>query len=144
MERKSGRAQGGFTLLEVCIALGLLGFTLLGIFELQFYAMRSNTLSRGSTTALHIAQDRMEALLAEPYDSALLVDALAGNPLNSTDQTDYSDNTVTDAKGNGYTLVTNISDNAAAPDTKTIEVIVVWGNNARQCAVVSLKRRVGA
>jgi len=138
--------QRGFTLIEVVIALGLLAFALLGMFQMQYYAMRGNTLSRGGTTALHIAQDQLETLLAEPFDSALLVDAQPANnaDLDDTANTDFSQ-VVTDPKGDTYTLVTNIADNvggAGAVDTKTVRVIILWGPAAaRQCRVTTIVRR---
>jgi prepilin-type N-terminal cleavage/methylation domain-containing protein len=139
------RTQSGFTLIEVVIALGLLAFTLLGMFQMQFYAMRGNTLSLGSTTALHIAQDRLEALLAEPFDSAKLADVVAGNPIDGTAVTDFSQ-AVFDPKGEPYTLVTNITDNVSplGVSTKTVRVMVLWGpGNVRRCGMTTVVRREG-
>lgn len=142
MKRRSPEA--GFTLVEVVIALGLLAFALLGMFQMQFYAMRGNTLSREGATALHIAQDQLESLLAEPFDSALLVDALPGNPIDSTALTDYNQQ-VFDARGEAFNLVTNVTDNVGAGgavETKTVRVMVLWGPaNARLCGVTTILRR---
>jgi prepilin-type N-terminal cleavage/methylation domain-containing protein len=138
------KREAGFTLIEVIIALGLLAFALLGMFQMQFYAMRGNTLSRGGTTALHIAQDQLETLLAEPFTSAQLVDAVAGNPIDSTAAPDYSQ-PVTDARGEAYTMITNIDDNVGPTgtvDTKTVRVMVLWGPaNARLAGMTTLLRR---
>jgi Tfp pilus assembly protein PilV len=144
---KNTRTEAGFTLVEVIIALGLLAFTLLGMFQMQLYAMRGNTLSQGSTTALHLAQDRLETLLTEPFDGAQLTDVVPGNPLESTTSVDFTQQ-VFDPRGNAYTLITNVNDNVGPTgtvETKTVQVNVLWGpGNIRRCAVTSLLRRTEA
>jgi len=144
MERK----QAGYTLIEVVIALGLLAFAMLGLFQMQFTAMRGNSLSRSNTTALHIVQDHLEALLAEPFDGADLVDGNPGNnnSLESTAVTDFNQQ-VNDPKGDSYTLITNVADNPGPTgevDGKTVRVMVLWGpGNARRCGVTTFVRREG-
>ncbi len=146
---KNTRTEAGFTLVEVIIALGLLAFTLLGMFQMQLYAMRGNTLSQGSTAALHLAQDRLETLLTEPFDGAQLTDVVPGNPLDSTTNVDGSQ-VVPDPRPDNlpYTVITNVQDNigpTGTVETKTVQVNVLWGpGNIRRCAVTSLLRRTGA
>jgi prepilin-type N-terminal cleavage/methylation domain-containing protein len=135
------RKERGFTLLEVVIALALLAVTLLGMFQMQLYAMRGNTLSQGTTTALHIAQDQMEALLAEPFTSAQLIDAVPGNDVTNPAVPDYTQ-AVNGPRGEPYTLVTNIADSGAPATTKTIGVWVLWGpGNVRRCGLTTVVRQ---
>jgi prepilin-type N-terminal cleavage/methylation domain-containing protein len=132
--RRKHRSQSGFTLIEVVIALGLLAFTLLGVMGMQFYAMRGNTYSLGTTNALNLAQDHMESLLAQPYNSAALTAGTISTP-------------VADARGDTYTRQTVITDNVVPPSTvttKTIRVTVLWGpSNSRQCSLTSIVRPQG-
>jgi len=128
MAPRLSRHDGGFTLLEVVIALGLLAVTLLGVFQMQLYAIRSNTTSRGATTAVHIAEDQVEWVLAQPWNSPLIQDVVPGNGLNSINNPDFQQ-VVTDAKGNTYTRITNIEDNSPMPGVRSARVIVTWGGN---------------
>lgn len=125
---KTTGSTAGFTLIEVVIALGLLAFTLLGIFQMQFYAMRGNVLSQGTTSAIHLAQAQMETLLASDYTSLA---SIAPAP-------------VQDAKNNSYTLTTTVAANVPLANMKTITITVSWGNGTRQCTLTSIKRQTGS
>jgi prepilin-type N-terminal cleavage/methylation domain-containing protein len=56
------RAQGGFTLLEIAIALGVFAVGMLGLTAMQLHAMRSGSSGRHSSQAGAIAQSQMEQL----------------------------------------------------------------------------------
>jgi type IV pilus modification protein PilV len=71
------RRDGGFTLIEVLVALFVLAVGLLGLASLQLNASNSNGLSGLGTRAVLIAQARMEML-----KSARFVDIKAGNVTN--------------------------------------------------------------
>ncbi len=66
------RPRGGFSLIEVLIALTLLVFVLLGVSTLFSRSMISNVESRNLTDATAAARDRAEELLDLPFDSAEL------------------------------------------------------------------------
>ncbi|MFH0809559.1 MAG: prepilin-type N-terminal cleavage/methylation domain-containing protein [Pseudomonadota bacterium] len=127
--------QAGFTLLEAVIALGLLAFTLLGMFQMQLYAARSTTASRETTSALALLQQQLETVMAAPFSGPLLNDGNTGNTGNLDSRT-VVDNSIgaNDNRGNPYTLITNIqdipddpSDPGSAVNSKLVRVIVVWG-----------------
>ncbi len=58
-------AAGGFTLLEVLVALGILGIVLLAVFRLQAQALAMNLESRFYTIAPHLARSVLTRLEQE-------------------------------------------------------------------------------
>jgi prepilin-type N-terminal cleavage/methylation domain-containing protein len=59
--------QGGFTILEVIIAISILAVGLMAVFSAQHRSIVGNTDANRQTEAMTLAQDRMEELLAVPY-----------------------------------------------------------------------------
>ena len=73
------RSEAGLTLVELLIALALLGFVLLGIAPLFIASMRSNY-SANEYTSIHImARDRLEQLMNKPFGDAALSVGVHGN-----------------------------------------------------------------
>jgi type IV pilus assembly protein PilV len=60
--RDGRRARGGFTLIEVTIALGVFAVGMLALAAMQLHAMRFGSSGRHATEAAAIAQSRMEQL----------------------------------------------------------------------------------
>lgn len=61
--------ERGFTLVEVMIALGILSFGVLAVASMQSSALLSTSRSNSVTIATNIATDRMERLMAVPFDN---------------------------------------------------------------------------
>ena len=108
--------QGGFTLLEVMVAIAVLTFGLLAVATMQSTAIRGNFKGYRLTESTNLAQDRLEFLLTQQYGSALL---------NAGDDKD-------DPRGStpsGYTIEYDVTDmtlgGAAAANAKLIEITVV-------------------
>ena len=59
--KRSG-PRGGFTLIEVMIAISILSFGLLGLAAMQLYAMQGRSSGRHSTFAATLAQTHMDEL----------------------------------------------------------------------------------
>lgn len=66
-QRKS--EQGGFTMIEVLIALLVLLIGMAGILSLQLTSMQATSFSRHATEASILAEDKLEALRTEPMIS---------------------------------------------------------------------------
>lgn len=64
--------EGGFTLLEVIIAISILTVGLLAVASMQTAAIRGNDAAYHVTEGITWAQDRLEYLMALPYDDAAL------------------------------------------------------------------------
>jgi Tfp pilus assembly protein PilV len=63
------KAEGGFTLIETCIALVLMMIVSVGLAPLFVYATRYNSAAAIRAGALAIAQIKLEQLRATPFDS---------------------------------------------------------------------------
>jgi len=66
--RRSTRARG-FSLVEVTVALGILGFGLLSLAAMQVHALQSGANGRQMTNAVAIARDQMQLVNVLPYTS---------------------------------------------------------------------------
>ncbi len=64
--------EGGFTLIEVIIAISILTVGLLAVASMQTAAIQGNFFAYRTTQAATLAQDRLEYLLSLPYDDTLL------------------------------------------------------------------------
>jgi type IV pilus assembly protein PilV len=62
----------GFSLIEVLIAMAVFSIGILAIFSMQITATNGNTLARGVTENYHCALDKVEELLALPFNDASL------------------------------------------------------------------------
>lgn len=71
MTEKQGR-EAGFTLLEVIIAISILTVGLLAVASMQTAAIRGNDAAYRITESATWAQDRLEYLMALPYDNSSL------------------------------------------------------------------------
>ena len=106
------RNQRGFTLLEVSMAMVILGIGIMSIVALQTRDAMYNNSSRRQTQAYTWAMDKVEQLRALKYADAKL--ALNYNG--------------TDTQG-PYTVRWSVTNNAAnVPDTKKVDVTVLWNN----------------
>ena len=64
---RAKRARAGFTLIEVLVAMALLGFALLGLFSLHNMALRSSRLSARMSVCAMLARTQMEYLMGLPF-----------------------------------------------------------------------------
>jgi prepilin-type N-terminal cleavage/methylation domain-containing protein len=81
--------RGGFSLIEMMIALTILSFGILAMMASQLVAMRFSTNSRDHTLAMKLAEQQMDTLLAmTPADVQALAPTTAdpGNPLDPDTQ----------------------------------------------------------
>jgi prepilin-type N-terminal cleavage/methylation domain-containing protein len=61
-DARTARGRGGFTLVEITIALGVFAVGMLALAAMQLHAMRSGSSGRHATQAAAIAQTQMEQL----------------------------------------------------------------------------------
>ncbi len=99
----------GFTLLEVLVTMTILSFGILGVISMQFAAMRSNSFSGNLSEATTYASDQIEKLTQLDYDHANLA---SGNHSGTTQGI--------------YTISWDVTPNAEAQNTKTVDVTVTW------------------
>lgn len=67
MIQKSSKRDGGFSLVEVMVAILILAVGLLSVGQLMIVATRSNALSERVTSSASLAKDTLERLKATPF-----------------------------------------------------------------------------
>ena len=102
------RAGQGFTLVEVIVAIVLLGVGMMGLAALSTTVTRANVQSSSLTAATALAQERAERLRMEDYDAIA-----SGNDARVVD-------------GVTYTRTWTVTANDPAPGLKTVAVAVSW------------------
>lgn len=119
------KTENGFTLLEVLFALAIFSIGLLAVNAMTTMTIKSNYMSKNLTTAVHLAQNKLDELKAGSYASV----------------TDTSD-TGLDSQENPGAGIFNRSVTVtphASPDYKTVEVIVSWSDpDLRQVAMQTI------
>ncbi|MEW6188014.1 MAG: prepilin-type N-terminal cleavage/methylation domain-containing protein [Thermodesulfobacteriota bacterium] len=98
--------KAGFTLVEILVAITLILFGLLGAAQLQVMTIFTNSTSSQRTTAITLAQDRLEELRTRPF-------AQIGTPPFS------------DTSGL-YTRTWTIQNNTPAAGMAQVTVTVTW------------------
>jgi len=143
----------GFTLLETLIATAIVGIAFTGLFTLQLSCSQGINNAYRLTTAVILAQDKMETLKGLHPHHTDLADT---NPANngtlwqSTDHTtsDHYEDTITIREEEArllppgiYTVYTrswNVADNTPFAGGKTVVVTVTWAPNGKRVAVSSV------
>jgi type II secretory pathway pseudopilin PulG len=67
-KKHAAAGNAGFSLLEVMAAMAILFLGIMAVMALQTSSVRGNTRARGVTDIAVLASDRLEKLIALPYD----------------------------------------------------------------------------
>ncbi len=119
-------AEGGFTLLEVIMAISILTAGLLAVASMQISAIQGNSLAGQLTTGTSIAQDKMEELLSLPYTLLVTHPDLVNNTDNGGPHFESS-------PPDGFDFVQwDVTDDTPETGTKTITVTVAWHERGAQ------------
>jgi prepilin-type N-terminal cleavage/methylation domain-containing protein len=133
MPPATGRpGRGGFTLLEVMIALGILGFGLLALAVLQIEAMGQGSKGRHSSDAAAVARSHAEQVLRLPW-AALTAVAGAGwgapawaGAVGTVDATIDQPGGAGPAVEHSYGVTWRVTDVAGNACLRDVEVRVSW------------------
>ena len=105
----------GFTIIEVLIALAILGIGILGVAAMQIGAVNGNANARKSTELANLATAQVEEIMNEPYDTVA-----GGNRNNGP-----------------YTIQWAVSGpDVPIENTRTITVTASWNNGQRPLTLV--------
>src|SRR5215217_7436531 len=91
------QANGGFTLLETCIALVVFMIVLTGIVPLCVYAMKYNSAAATRAGAITVAQRKLEQLRADTFTSCTSSSEVVTVRTSAASQRNTIDGTATDA-----------------------------------------------
>ena len=105
--------NAGFTLVESMLTLAIMAVGLLALAGLQITALRGNALSRSMTTAVSIAEQRLEQLKNTPYSD---IQAEAATQVTASNLHFTRQVTVT---------------NGPLPKTKSVSVLVSWQDQSK-------------
>ena len=130
--------EKGFSLIELMIAMIVLGIGILALIEMQVAAMSGNSSANQMTIATTLAQDQIERLKGLSFFDAALTDTNGGNNGALTNPTDDESFDLTDASNpinesggttglRRYRRFWNIADNTPIQGVKTVVVFVYWG-----------------
>jgi prepilin-type N-terminal cleavage/methylation domain-containing protein len=145
--------ENGFTLTEILIAMVILGIATAGLVNMQISSSSTLTDSRYLTTAVTLAQDKMEELKTLAGNHPDLSDRNPGNngalkqaidPLMA----DHAEESLIvapegtaaalDMRLADYKRFWNVADNTPCAGRKTVAVIVTWGPRHKQVAMASV------
>ena len=142
MKRNRIQGKGGFTLLEVLMAMVILGIWLLGIVRLQMTSSLGNVTARNVTAATNLARNKLEEFrlvrsyyITETGGTTVTMpdlvdpDSGGGNDLGNWSSPDHEDGGSMDENGNPggiFRRAWNVVDNMPDTTIKTVRVRVAW------------------
>jgi len=147
------KSEKGFTLVELLIAMVILGIAFMGLANMQISSINSNTNASRLTKAIILAQDKMEEIKNLNPDHPDLADTNPGNNDNLRQSIDPNDcdhreghieikgestQSVPDLHYGSYTRIWNVADNTPLPGRKTVVVILTWESGRKSVAVSSV------
>jgi prepilin-type N-terminal cleavage/methylation domain-containing protein len=115
--------EKGLSLIEVLMTIVILSVGLLGVANMQVVAIKVNDNSNQLTQATTITQDKVEELMALPFDAGVLADATPPGEFTTYPEA---------APPPGYAVEWQVDLNADG--TKTINVNTTWVNSGAQKA----------
>jgi len=130
------RQGSGFTLVEIMIALSLLGIGLLSLAVMQLAAMNFNARGRHMTKAAAVAEERMEILMRTRWSDAALAPTAWTTPVVVNESVQGA----TTSTEQAYNVSWQIA-NVDPGRTRSIDVRVQWTEKtrARQYAISSMR-----
>ena len=108
---RNQRAQAGFTMVEVMVALGILAFGILAVASMQTSSLSGTRTAHCVTEATTVAMDKVEDLMMLAYTDADLTNGAHGPEYDTT---------------NRYRIDWTVTDDIPVDSTKTIDVTVQW------------------
>lgn len=117
--------EGGFTLVEVMVAVLLLALGLAALAAVQMTAVTINARANGMTRLATVAQERLEALLALPYNHPHLLDTATGAAKTTYDA-------ASGGVPDGHRVYWCVNEGFPRSQLKTIDVVAVQLGDAAE------------
>ncbi len=97
--------EGGFSLLEIMIAMAIFSIVVLGLAQLQIHVVNQRISTKKYSKALNYAEELIEHVRMTPYVNVNATDMAGDIPIPSPDDTVF-DRALTTDSGNTIKLVT--------------------------------------
>jgi prepilin-type N-terminal cleavage/methylation domain-containing protein len=145
------RVDVGFSLIELMVAMSLLGIGLLTIGKMIVSSRRHMTYSRAETSAVSLATEIKERIFTEDFVNikAVFDDADTADPSTINDSTNDWANHVGDLLGvtgrGQIEIVDTVEDDTLPPDLYRVEILISWseGGIPRDLPHTILMSKVG-
>ena len=133
--RTASKNQGGFTLIEIFIAILLLTIGLLGTAVLTTGVVRGNLSSKNTTTATAIAQTCFEENRRVGYSNAGAVPSGGSNSCTTG---------ATNVTSGGVSFTRTLTIDASVSNIKMLTVVVSWSEGAVGTKSITLRTVLAA
>lgn len=117
------QAQAGFTLIEVTIAIIILGIGLLALATMQATSLKGNVTANQVSVSSNWAANRIERIMTLAYDHRELQDRNNSGALGLDAMDETADGQEVSPDGY-YTIYWNVAEDSPMPNLKTVRVIV--------------------
>ena len=135
MKERTRKSEAGFTLLEVMLAMTILGVGVLTIGLAQLSAIKISSRSEHMSQAMYLAQEQMEAFMAMPQTSPFLDLAV----VDANDPGGLIDIDATDNDATNYSRSWTVEPNVPNLGLTRITITVTWNTASRGPTQVQLQ-----
>lgn len=139
------RSTGGFTLIEVLLALGILGFGLLTLAVMQLSALRQGSSGRNTTVADTLARTEMEQIQRMPWASVAPTGWAAPPWINVPGHPQGEIPILVDAPGavapeaqQVYDVLWRVTNVAGFTNLRNVDVRITWNEPKRPARMFTL------
>ncbi len=114
--------QGGFTLIEVLIAMAIFAVGILGVAAMQLTSVKGNTSAGNVTANTFVGEDRVETIMSVSYNNMATLSAGTHAPAQGADGVDNDSDGQTDEAGETgpITVSYTVADDTPVLKTKTV------------------------
>jgi type IV pilus assembly protein PilV len=116
--KSSMSIEEGFTLIEIMIALVIMSIGLTALAAVQISAIRGNAFSKRMTTAVSIADEKIEQIKSIPYANIISESSIQ----------------ITQSNMN-FTRQVTVTNNSPLPNSRKVEVVVTWSEGSKSHSV---------